>query len=319
MKRNSLQMDFAHRTSKPAPNPLRPLVAGWFQAAVTPTCPDTPRLDGKLAVITGGNAGIGIEISRGLAARGAELIIAARNPATATAACDAITKETGAKVHHVPLDLTDLTSVVSATTDIAAFTGGRKIDVLIANAGIAPSKYSLSAQGHELGFAVNVLGHHVFLQRLAKSGTLDGGRLVVQSAELYPRATDCTSDFRFKGRWGSFMAYSRSKLGTFWFAREFAKHHSDIEVYTVHPGVIASGIATDGKPTSSRLLAMIALDTVAGAQTPLFVATQPGLTRDGYYHNKLGLVRLPPTDISLDASKSAALWSRLELLGAAFL
>jgi NAD(P)-dependent dehydrogenase (short-subunit alcohol dehydrogenase family) len=294
-------------------------VAGWFQAARTPKCPDTPRLDGKLAVVTGGNAGIGIEISRGLAARGAELVMAARNPTTATAACAAISKETGAKIHHVPLDLTDLSSVVRATTSIEKITAGRKIDVLVANAGVAPTKHSLSAQGHELGFAVNVLGHHVFARRLAKSGAFADGRLVVMSAEVYPRATECTSDFRYSGRLGMFMGYSRSKLGSLWFAREFAERHPEIEVYSVHPGVIATGIASDGVQTSSWLMRALTIDVVAGAQTPLIVATQSGLKRGGYYHNKLGLVLLPPTDAALDARKSAALWSRLEELGAAFL
>ncbi|HEY1957952.1 MAG TPA: SDR family NAD(P)-dependent oxidoreductase [Polyangiaceae bacterium] len=312
-------MSFADRASAPTHNFFRPLVAGLFQAARTPKCPDTPRLDGKLAVITGGNAGIGIEISRGLAARGAELIIAARNPVTATAACEAISKETGAKIHHVPLDLTDLKSVVQSTNSIEKIAAGRKIDVLVANAGVAPTKHSLSAQGHELGFAVNVLGHHVFVRRLATSGAFADGRLVVMSAEVYPRATECTSDFEYRGRLGMFMGYSRSKLGSLWFAREFAERHPSIEVYSVHPGVIATGIASDGVPTSSWLLRALTLDVVAGAQTPLFVATQPGLKRGGYYHNKLGLVLLPPTDAALDKKKSSAFWTRLEELAAEFL
>src|SRR5438445_485687 len=82
--------DFGARaTTPPAAVPFRMIQCIWRQRARTRRCQDTPRLDGKLAVVTGGNAGIGLEISRGLAARGAEVIIAARNAATAGAACDA--------------------------------------------------------------------------------------------------------------------------------------------------------------------------------------------------------------------------------------
>jgi NAD(P)-dependent dehydrogenase (short-subunit alcohol dehydrogenase family) len=313
-------MEFIGRTGAPTTlDWMRPNAASWRQAACTPTCPMTPRLDGKLAVLTGGNTGIGLEIARGLAARGAELIIAARNAATAGAARDLITKESGTKVELVPLDLTDLRSVVAATTAVEAYLAGRTIDVLVANAGVAPAAYAISAQGHELAFAVNVLGHHVFVRRLATSGRLAQSRLVVMSAEIYPMQSECSSDFRYRTRWGGMMAYSRSKLGNLWFARELAARHPEIEVYSVHPGVIASGIANGGQPIKGGLLDKILLDVVAGAQTPLILATQAGLERGGYYSNKLGLVRLPPTDAAMDTKKSAALWLRLEELGADFL
>jgi NAD(P)-dependent dehydrogenase (short-subunit alcohol dehydrogenase family) len=312
-------MEFASRTGAPAPNLLRPLFASWRQKTRTPTCPDEPRLDGKLAVVTGGNAGIGLEITRGLAARGAEIAIAARNATTAQAARNTIEEQTGTTVHVVPLDLTDLASVVAATNAIEDIAAGRAIDVLVANAGICPTGYAVSAQGHEIGFAVNVLGHHVFAQRLARTGRLAGARLLVMSAEIYPLASACTSDYRYRGRMGGMMSYCRSKLGNLWFAREFAAHHPDVEVYAVHPGVVATGIANGGKPMSNRLVDGMALDVVAGAQTPLILATQPGLTRGGYYHNTIGLVQLPPSDAARDAHKAAAFWARLEELGAAFL
>src|SRR5262245_53910807 len=108
-------MDFAQRVTTPSSlMPFRLLGSIWRPGRLTPSCPETPKLDGKIAIVTGGNAGIGIEISRGLARRGAEVVIAARNAETAGAARDAIVGETGAKVHHVPLDLSDLRSVAAA-------------------------------------------------------------------------------------------------------------------------------------------------------------------------------------------------------------
>src|SRR5690349_6240571 len=129
-------MDYATRTTTPAKAlPLRLGRSIWRQAKLTPRCPDTPRLDGKLGVVTGGNAGIGKEIARGLAQRGAEVIIAARNTSTASAAATAISKETGAVVRQVPLDLADLVSVSAAADALAEVAAGRTIDVLVANAG----------------------------------------------------------------------------------------------------------------------------------------------------------------------------------------
>ncbi len=315
-------VDFANRITTPSKLlPFRLLGCIWRQAAFTPHCPTEPRLDGKLALVTGGNAGIGLEISRGLAARGAELVILARNQTTASAARDAIASTTGATVHVVPLDLSDLASVVRASERLPAILAGREIDVLVANAGVAPAAYAVSAQGHELAFATNTLGHHVLIRRLLDRGQLRGGRLVVVTGDIYIRSSECTSDFRYEGRSGGQMAYCRSKLGNLWFAAELVARYPALHVCSVHPGVIASGLM--GERPSSGIGAMaqgaIMLDLVAGAQAPLFCATQPGIERGGYYHNTYGLLRHPLGDPAADAAKAAALWARMEELGREFL
>src|SRR5262245_48764860 len=125
--------DYADRASTPARAlPLRLASAIWRQRARTPRCPDTPRLEGKLALVTGGNAGIGFEIGRGLAKRGAEVVIAARNRTTADEAKTNIAAETKSTLHVVPLDLSDLVSVAAALDALH----GRRVDILVANAGI---------------------------------------------------------------------------------------------------------------------------------------------------------------------------------------
>jgi hypothetical protein len=84
-------------------------------------CPKTPRLDGKLAVVTGGNAGVGFEIGRELARRSADLVIASRDAVSALAAYDAIARETRARPRWTPLDLSDLDSVVRASDCLQDF------------------------------------------------------------------------------------------------------------------------------------------------------------------------------------------------------
>lgn len=310
--------DFATRVTVP-PNtlPLRMARAVFRQGARTPRCPDTPRLDGKVAVVTGGNAGIGIEITRGLARRGAEVAIAARNPNSAAAARDAISRETQTVVHHVPLDLSDLASVVKASERLRDLCSERGIDLFVANAGVWPQKYQRSVQGHEIAFATNTLGHHVLVRRLLAAGLLAKARLVVVTGDIYVRADDCTSQFTYGGRGGG-MAYCRSKLGNLWFAAELGRRHPDLEIYVVHPGVIASGLAGPSTGFAGFVRNAMMLNVEAGAQTPLWCATQPNLERGGYYHNTMGLVRLGPDDPASSREKAAALWDRMEELGAAF-
>ena len=91
----------------------------WSQVRYTVPCPDTPRLDGKLALVTGGNGGIGLEVSRGLARRGAEVVIAARHEGRAQNACRDIAGETGRELGSLRLDLSDLASVKTATEELA--------------------------------------------------------------------------------------------------------------------------------------------------------------------------------------------------------
>jgi NAD(P)-dependent dehydrogenase (short-subunit alcohol dehydrogenase family) len=312
--------DFASRVTVP-PNalPLRLARAVFHQGRRTPRCPDTPRLDGKLAVVTGGNTGIGIEIARGLARRGAEVVIAARNPKTAAAARDTIASATNATVHRVPLDLSDLASVVKASDALRDLCSGRGIDVFVANACIWPQKYECSAQGHEMAFATNTLGHHVLVRRLLAAGLLPKARVVVVMGDIYIRARECTSDFTYTGTGGGGMAYCRSKLGNLWFAAELGRRHPELEIYVVHPGVIASGLGGASTGFAGFMRNAVMLDLEAGAQTPLWCATQPDLERGGYYHNTMGLVRLGANDPASSRDKAAALWDRMEQLGAAFI
>lgn len=312
-------MGYTARVTTPSKlMPVRLTSSIFRQAARTPICPDTPRLDGRLAVVTGGNAGIGLEISRGLARRGAEVIIAARTKSTAQAACTSIAQETGAMLHHVPLDLTNLETVSRGAEGLRNVARGRPVDILVANAGIWPTEYAKSAQGHEIAFAVNTLGHHLLVRRLLGQGSLTDGRVVVLTGDIYIRASDCTSDFTYEGKGGGALAYSRSKLGNLWFAAELQRRFPEIEVYSVHPGVIASNLGGEATGFAAKMRDAMLLDVKAGAQMPLICATQPNLVRGGYYHNTCGLMKLPEGDPAADTQKAAALWSRLEELSAQF-
>ena len=305
-------MDYARQTRTPPATPLRLLRCIWRQKAHTPVCPLLPRLEGKRALVTGGNAGMGLEISRGLAKRGAQVIIAARNASTSKEACRAIAAETGATPSYLPLDLSDLGSVVAATDQLK-----EPLHLVVANAGVWPRAYAPSAQGHELAFATNTLGHHVLLRRLLDRGLLGSARVVMVTGDIYIRARECTSDFKFEGQAGGAMAYSRSKLGSLWLTFELQRRYPELEVCAVHPGVVLTGRGGPATGLSAFVQKRMMLDAVQGAQTPLWCATQP-IVRGAYYHNTMGRLTLGPGDPAANAEEANRFWLRLEELSAAF-
>ncbi|NDH34566.1 MAG: SDR family NAD(P)-dependent oxidoreductase, partial [Betaproteobacteria bacterium] len=259
------------------------------QASKTPICPETPYLDGRRTLVTGGNAGIGYWIAQGLSMRGASVMISARREAQLRNATESIGKETRNLVEYTPLDLADLRSVSEAAVKITRAAKEDPFDIVVLNAGIWPKKYARSAQGHEIAFAVNVLGHHALLKRLLARGMIaTDARIVVLTGDIYVMARECTPDFKYSGAYGGMLAYCRSKLGNLWFAAEFAKRHPLLEVVVVHPGVVASGLVSGEHGILSTLNRGFLLSPKMGAQTPLVAATQPGLGRAIYLHNTAG-------------------------------
>jgi len=129
-----------------------------------------------VALVTGGSRGIGLETSRGLASRGAEVVAASRGEALGRSVADDLRAAFGRPAHFVPLDLSDLASPPVALDRLEGVLGGRRLDLLVANAGLWPLRHRLSAQGHEIAFATNVLGHHALIRGALERGLLAEGR-----------------------------------------------------------------------------------------------------------------------------------------------
>jgi NAD(P)-dependent dehydrogenase (short-subunit alcohol dehydrogenase family) len=271
-------------------------------------------------LITGGNDGIGLQTALGLARRGAEVVILARNQSKAREAITAIKAVSDAGVHFIPLDLSDLESVGRAADKVCRQWPDRRVDGIIANAGIWPTRYSVSAQGFETAFAVNVLGHHVLIRRLINRTRLaDGARVVMLTGDIYILARECTPDFRYKGALGGQMAYCRSKLGNLWWVLEFSRRYEQWPALAVHPGVVASNLGGGLNGWILRLKKALFISTEAGAQTTLFCATQSGLRSGAYYHNTMGRTDFRPGDPAVDPVKAAAFWDLLEALAADYI
>jgi NAD(P)-dependent dehydrogenase (short-subunit alcohol dehydrogenase family) len=293
------------------------LGASLGQARRTPRCPATPRLEGRVALVTGATGGIGLEIARGLAARGASLILPCRDPAKGAALRERLLSTPGsvAPPQLVPMDLEDLDGVRRGAGEVVRLCAGRPLELLVENAGVWPARPRITKQGHEIAFGVNVLAHFALRQQLAHAGALaPDARVVVLTGDIYILERACTPDYRWSGRLGGMRAYCRSKLGNLWIASELLRRRPQHSVYVAHPGVVATQLGGEVGALGDRVKRAVMLSPELGAQMPLVCATQPGLVNGGYYHNAHGLMRLHPADPARDARSAAALWELCESL-----
>ena len=304
------------KTTIPPKSKLPRLLRSMFgQRSKTPWCPEDTNLEGQIVAITGGNSGIGYETARGLAARGAEVIILSRNKEKSLAAIAKMKQEVDSHIHFVQLDLSDLFTIPLAVEKVREILNGRKLSKLIANAGIIPNEHSKSPQGYEMAFMVNVFGNHVLVHECLQQGILpSGSQVIVIAGDIYIMAKDCTSDFSYTGSSGS-SAYSRSKLGCMWWAIELDKRNPKLKVNIVHPGVVDSGLGGETTGMIRKLMRKwLLISPELGAQTTLLCATQPNIASGEYYHNTMGKVELRDQDIALDQSRSGEFWDMLEQL-----
>ena len=239
-------------------------------------------------LVTGANTGIGKATAQGLAATGQRVILAGRSVEATTAAMELIHLATGNdNLEHLPLDLADLDSVRRAVH--ALHETGTPIDVLIANAGVAGQR-GRTAQGFELAFGVNHLGHFALVTGvldLVLAGT--SPRVVVVSSDSHYQATGLPED-RLRRATRSITGlpeYARSKLANVLFAQELARRvpAGDLGVHALHPGVIASDIWRRVPEPVRSLMTRKMATTTEGAQTSLWCATSNDLLGEsgGYY------------------------------------
>lgn len=300
----------------------RMLRAMWRQEAAmrrvgTFLCPSVD-LRGRVAVVTGGSGGIGLEVCRALARMGARVILGARSAKSRVAASRTLAAQCpGAMVDHAALDLSDLGSVRAFADEVMALLGDARIDIFLQNAGLWPQEHALSAQGHEIAFATNVLGHFALtrylLPRLDPPETPSGARVVVVTGDIYFQVSDCTPDFVWQGIKGGQAAYCRSKLGNLWIAGELQRRQGGLEVCAVHPGVVASGLFTGG-PVVEWLKRRLLISNHRGAQTPLYCCVASHVEPGAYYHNTMGRVVLPASDPAVDKRRAGELWELCESL-----
>jgi NAD(P)-dependent dehydrogenase (short-subunit alcohol dehydrogenase family) len=295
-----------------SPRPLKRTQNGILsQKLHVAKCPDLPRLDGKWAAVTGANCGIGVEVARGLLQRGAAIIMLCRNVEKAEQARQKFIYQgfDSSKIMLIECDLADLDSVMAAGQAVKHQLRGRKIDILVENAAIRTRHYGETEQGHEIHFGTNVLGHFA-LRRILMADTLAvHARIIVVTDDVYVKAQACSSNYHWRSQIGADNAYRRSKLGSFWIARELQKRHPHYNVFIVHPGTVATELRDIGG-WIGRFKRRFLISPSEGAQTTLICAGQQDLSHGSYYHNVHGECELDNADPATNDEAAARLWAR---------
>jgi NAD(P)-dependent dehydrogenase (short-subunit alcohol dehydrogenase family) len=255
---------------------------------------DIPDQSGRIAVVTG-PGGLGFETALGLAGARARVILAGRNPAKGSAAVASIrTQVPGADVEFVPLDLASLASVESCAASLLKDLP--RIDLLINNAGVmAPPTRQETADGFELQFGVNYLGHFALTARLLpllRRG--DRPRVVSLSSVAHRMGAIRFPDLQWRYGYSAWGAYGQSKLAMLMFALELQRRSDragwGLTSLAAHPGfarteLIANGPGPQGAmAVANRLFQPLVSQSAAqGALPTLFAATAIEAVAGGYY------------------------------------
>jgi retinol dehydrogenase 12 len=246
-------------------------------------------LSGRTYLVTGANTGIGLATASSLAARGGQVHLACRSRAMGEAAVAGIITATGNEsVRFLPLDLADLRSVRAAAETFLA--EGQPLHTLINNAGVA-GRQGLTADGFELMFGVNHLGHFALTTALLGCLTDSGARVVTVASDAHFQAKGIDfGSLRRRGRGITGMhEYAISKLCNVLFAEELARRTEGTGVtsYVLHPGVVASDMWRRVPRPVRPLVTRRMLTTEQGAQTSLYCATEPELAGiSGRYYER---------------------------------
>jgi len=195
-------------------------------------------LAGKVAIVTGGYSGLGLETTRALAAAGARVVVGARRPREAqdVLAAVAVAEVEVARVEVDELDLADLESVRGFARRFLA--SGRAADIVVANAGIMACPLLRVGPGREAQFATNHLGHFA-LVNLLWPAVADGARVVAVSSGAH-RMGMRWNDPHFEQGYDKWQAYGQSKAANVLFAvhLDAVARQRGIRAFAVHPGCI---------------------------------------------------------------------------------
>ncbi|SEG07269.1 NAD(P)-dependent dehydrogenase, short-chain alcohol dehydrogenase family [Thermomonospora echinospora] len=294
-------------------------MGGWRAA-------DIPDLTERRAIVTGANSGIGYHTALELARHGAAVVLACRSAERGGAALERIRAELpDADVTLAALDLADLASV----RDFAAGHGARPLDVLVNNAGVMAIPRRATADGFEMQFGTNHLGHFALTGLLLPALlAAPAARVVTVTSALAWAGRMNFDDLNGERRYRRWQAYGQSKLANLLFAKELDRRIAGLTSLAAHPGYAATNLQTAGPRMAGdrlgeRIMTManrlVAQSDAAGALPSLYAATAPD-ARGGACYGPRGFqqrglptrVRTPPA--AGDRETARRLWEASERL-----
>lgn len=261
------------------------------------TAANIPNQSGKRFIVTGANSGLGYQTSLALAKHGATVVLACRDQAKGAAAMSAIQAQVPyAQVSLASLDLASLASI----RQFAEQAGAQPIDVLINNAGVMAIPYRQTADGFEMQFGTNHLGHFVLTGLLwPRLAVTPDARVVTLSSFVHRSGHIDFDDLQGKVNYKPWGAYGQSKLANFLFGLELQRRIEKVGIalksIVVHPGYAATNLQTVGPQMAGDALQtffmsvgnrLVAQSDAQGALPSLYAATDPEAKGGQYYGPK---------------------------------
>jgi NAD(P)-dependent dehydrogenase (short-subunit alcohol dehydrogenase family) len=266
------------------------------------TAADIPSLSGKRVLITGANSGIGYRAALKLARKGAKVMLACRDPRRGQAALDRMQADSeGVETELVVLDLASLSSIREfAKQELARH---RPLHLLINNAGVyAPPKRLETADGFELQFGTNVLGHFALTAmlmpalQLAADTSGSRPRVVTVASIAHKRGQLNFDDLQSTRSYSPMKAYAQSKLANLMLAFELERRlrdaHASIMSVAAHPGIANTNLFQQGNHSGlenalrsgvGHAIGLLLNNDAEGALPTLYAATAKDAKDGGYY------------------------------------
>lgn len=285
---------------------------------------DPPRLDGKVALVTGAASGLGLAACEGFARLGARVLAVGRDQGRAEdAARDIQSAVPGADVRPLACDVSSLSSVRRLAETLAR--EDRQLDVLVNNAGVMPADRQRSEDGHELTFATHVLGPFalVFWTRALLERSAPARVITVSSGGMYARSVPCDDPESERQPYSPKAFYATTKREQVLISEEWAERLRDtgVVVHAMHPGWAATKGVRESMPTFSAATKPIIRTPEEGADTVVWLGAAPeALTSTGgFWHDR----RRRPTRYMLAArseppSCREQLWNYCESIVSGF-
>jgi NAD(P)-dependent dehydrogenase (short-subunit alcohol dehydrogenase family) len=303
-----------------------PIQSGY--GATTTACEviDGRRLDGSIAIVTGGYAGVGLETTRALSAAGATVIVPARTIDKARTALANIDR-----VEIESLDLIDPKSIDAFSGKFLA--SGRPLHILVNNAGIMATPLVRDARGFESQLATNHLGHFQLAARLWPGlRRANGARVVALSSRGHARGGGVDfDDPNFERRpYDKWVAYGQSKTANALFALALDARGvpHGVRAFSVHPGAVITELMRSMSEEESRAAIERSRgvspfkSTEQGAATSVWCATSPQLDgMGGVYCEDCDIAQAVPADFpeqrgvrpwAIDRNFGERLWTKSE-------
>ena len=271
-------------------------------------------LEGKVAIVTGANSGMGMATTAALADKGAKVIMLCRNEERGKEALTKLMENKDRRLELLLCDLGDYDSIRHFAKQVRAKYD--RIDILVNNAGFISLDRQFTKEGLERQFGINHIGHFLLTMLLLKKMG-EGSRIVNVASGAHKTGKIHFDDINLSKNFNVITAYSQSKLANVLFTRELARRVKDrgITVNCCHPGAVATNIGIDretgfGK-TITGMLKPFFQTPEEGARTAIFLASDNSVKDiTGEYFYKCQIARSSKRSKDMRLAKKLFSFSR---------